>query len=235
MDVQAQEIIDKDKFLQYLNSLPSKDQITLKEALEQYVQLKIILKGMSLENVHDISIVNFFLVVISAIATSSIAEFATWLIVYRRDEYKTLKQNIENSQNKLNKAQEVYLTFSQQAAHDRKLAQIDTALKRFNQEMSSFKMKSTFLIAIFMIGALYIIGSLFAGLIVAKLPFDPFSFITGLTHRGISGEDFSDCAYIFIYVQVAYIWRTNIQKFFGFEAPKSPMASPWGQPPQWGK
>ncbi|EAR95252.2 integral membrane protein (macronuclear) [Tetrahymena thermophila SB210] len=190
---------------------------------------------MSFENVHDISVVNFFLVVVCAIATSSIAEFATWLIVYRRDEYKTLKQNIENSQNKLNKAQEVYLTFSQQAAHDKKLATIDTALKRFNQEMSSFKMKSTFLIAIFMIGALYTIGSLFSGLIVAKLPFAPISFITGLTHRGLSGEDFSDCAYIFIYVQVAYIWRTNIQKLFGFEAPKSPMASPWGQPPQWGK
>lgn len=100
-------------------------------------------------------------------------------------------------------------------------------------------MKSTLLIAVFMIATLSSFGSYFSGVIVAKLPFTPFSLLTNLTHRGaiilftfnpstdvsssvftrlligILGEDLSDCAYIFIYVQMAYIWRTNVQKYFG--------------------
>ena len=96
--------------------------------------------------------------------------------------------------------------------------------------MNSFKMKSTLLIALFMIVTLSSFGSYFSGkkitknnkvcirifntkkkgIVVAKLPFSPFSLLTSLTHRGLIGEDMTDCAYIFIYVQAAYIWRTNI-------------------------
>lgn len=95
-------------------------------------------------------------------------------------------------------------------------------------------MKSTMLIAVFMIGTLSLFGSFFAGekdmppplhshpqqllpagTVVAKIPYTPFSLLTNLSHRGITGDDLTDCAYIFIYVQMAYIWRTNIQKAFG--------------------
>ncbi|EGR30186.1 hypothetical protein IMG5_138720 [Ichthyophthirius multifiliis] len=65
-------------------------------------------------------------------------------------------------------------------------------------------------------------------IVVAKLPFEPFYLLQSLTHRGLIGNDMTDCAYIFIYVQSAYIWRTNIQKYFGFEPPQNKQNA-WGQ------
>jgi hypothetical protein len=38
-----------------------------------------------------------------------------------------------------------------------------------------------------MIGAINAIGTYFQGIIVAILPFEPFSLIRGMTHRNISG------------------------------------------------
>jgi hypothetical protein len=50
-----------------------------------------------------------------------------------------------------------------------------------------------------------------------------------ITHRGINGDDPTDCSYIFIYVLSALIFKSNIQKIFGtslnyvgFEGPKMP-------------
>lgn len=40
----------------------------------------------------------------------------------------------------------------------------------------------------------------FEGRIVAKLPFEPIPWIRGLSHRNLSGEDFTDCSFIFLYV-----------------------------------
>lgn len=38
----------------------------------------------------------------------------------------------------------------------------------------------------------------FGGQVVAKLPFEPVSFIRGISHRGLPGEDWTDCSFAFI-------------------------------------
>lgn len=42
--------------------------------------------------------------------------------------------------------------------------------------------------------------SSFDGRVVAKLPFTPLSYIQGLSHRNLLGEDFTDCSFIFLYI-----------------------------------
>lgn len=42
-----------------------------------------------------------------------------------------------------------------------------------------------------------------------------------MTHRNISGEDFTQAAYLPIYIVGAFIWRTNLKKALGFEPPKA--------------
>lgn len=53
----------------------------------------------------------------------------------------------------------------------------------------------------------------FDGRVVAKLPFVPLSYIQGLSHRNLLGEDYTDCSFIFLYIlctmsirQVRSIW-----------------------------
>ena len=40
----------------------------------------------------------------------------------------------------------------------------------------------------------------FDGRVVAKLPFEPFALLRGISHRNLMGSDFTDCSFIFLYI-----------------------------------
>ena len=40
----------------------------------------------------------------------------------------------------------------------------------------------------------------FDGRVVAKLPFEPFALLRGISHRNLMGNDFTDCSFIFLYI-----------------------------------
>ena len=85
--------------------------------------------------------------------------------------------------------------------------------------MTFFRMKSTFLIGLMMIIILSSLGNAFSGMfmvscsyniigiVVAKLPFQPFFLISGLTHRGLLGNDYTDASYLCIYILTSFILR----------------------------
>lgn len=87
--------------------------------------------------------------------------------------------------------------------------------------MTFQSMKSNVIIGFVMIGVINMIGTYFQGIIVASLPFEPFAFFKGIFHRNIEGEDFTQAAYLPIYIMTAFIWRANLKKVLGFEAPKA--------------
>jgi uncharacterized membrane protein (DUF106 family) len=95
------------------------------------------------------------------------------------------------------------------------------------------KMKSTILVTIFMIVTMGSLGNYYQGVPVARLPFTPFSLLSSITHRGLVGDDYTECSYIFIYLLASYLFRTNIQRIFGFEtasASSNNMMNPFGIP-----
>ncbi|KRX05086.1 hypothetical protein PPERSA_06720 [Pseudocohnilembus persalinus] len=160
-------------------------------------------------------------VLLYALVAASLSELGSYIMVYRKDQYKSLKQNIDSTNQKIKKTKNTQPSPDQQKSYKKKLAQLENTLKNYNQEMSSFRMKSTFIIALFMIITVNSFGTMFQGIVMAKLPFHPFSLFQGITHRGLMGDDYTDCSYLFLYILSAYVVRTNIQKIFGFEAPKS--------------
>lgn len=40
----------------------------------------------------------------------------------------------------------------------------------------------------------------FEGRVVAKLPFVPLPLLQGISHRGLLGDDYTDCSFIFLYI-----------------------------------
>jgi len=96
----------------------------------------------------------------------------------------------------MNKQKETYVAQSQAKSHEKKLTTIENQVKALNQEMTTYRMKSTFLIGLFLIIMMSALGSEFqgnvqffffnlVGVVVARLPFQPIFLIQGLTHRGI--------------------------------------------------
>lgn len=54
----------------------------------------------------------------------------------------------------------------------------------------------------------------FDGRVVAKLPFTPISWVQGLSHRNLSGDDYTDCSFIFLYI--LYVFKILNHNTFSF-------------------
>lgn len=54
---------------------------------------------------------------------------------------------------------------------DRKLQQLETQMKQYNQELTKSRMTGTFFVAIFMMIFMSWFGTAYSGVVVAKLPF----------------------------------------------------------------
>ena len=52
--------------------------------------------------------------------------------------------------------------------------------------------------------------------VVARLPFEPFPLVRGLSHRGLEGGDWYDCSFAFVYALCQMAIRANVTRFFGF-------------------
>jgi len=63
------------------------------------------------------------------------------------------------------------------------------------------KGKSHFFNGILMFLLMGIVNAFFEGVVVAKLPFVPFKFLRGFSHRGLLGDDFTGlpaCAQVLV-------------------------------------
>uniref|UniRef100_A0A6B2LMB3 Calcium load-activated calcium channel n=1 Tax=Arcella intermedia TaxID=1963864 RepID=A0A6B2LMB3_9EUKA len=148
---------------------------------------------------------------------SLISEGLSWLLVYRTEKFQKLKSD----QKRLARKVEKNKTESQvQKKGAKKVKTCEEELQAINRSLSWERMKSDGIIFLgFILIVLSILSSMFDGKSIAKLPFEPFSLIRGMTHRGVPGNDFTDCSYIFIYVLSSVVFRTNMQKLFGTTPP----------------
>ena len=151
-------------------------------------------------------------------------------MIYSKPEFKELNKEIESTQKKIDASKEEVV--DKRSGKKKKSSNLENKLQILQRDMTFLKMKSTVLVSIFMIVTLSSLGNYFDGRPVARLPFVPFSLLTSITHRGLIGDDLTECSYIFIYVLSSFILRANIMKILGLETynPKSSMLNPFGIP-----
>lgn len=82
----------------------------------------------------------------------------------------------------------------------KKIEREEERLKNNNRDLSLVKMKSMFAIGFAFTALLSMFNNIFDGRVVARLPFVPISWIQGLSHRNLPGEDYTECSFIFLYI-----------------------------------
>ncbi|MGH0122538.1 UNVERIFIED_CONTAM: hypothetical protein FKN15_038088 [Acipenser sinensis] len=97
----------------------------------------------------------------------------------------------------------------------KKIERQEEKLKNNNRDLSMVRMKSMFAIGFCFTALMGMFNSIFDGRVVAKLPFAPLSYIQGLSHRNLLGDDYTDCSFIFLYILCTMSIRQNIQKMLG--------------------
>ncbi|KAI7684817.1 Calcium load-activated calcium channel, partial [Sarcoptes scabiei] len=156
------------------------------------------------------------LIVLISIFTALLGEGLTWLLVYRTEKYKKLKNEVEKRCKKLERKKETFGE-TRDRQQKKKLEREEEKLKNHNRDLSMVKMKSMFAIGITFTSLL----SMFNNIVVAKLPFVPINWIQGLSHRNLPGNDLTDCSFIFLYILCTMSIRQNIQKVLGFAPSRS--------------
>jgi len=175
------------------------------------------------------------LILVISICTALLGEGLTWLLVYRTDKYQKLKLDIEKQTKKLEKKKEAHGPDGAglDRTQKRKMEREEERLKNTNRDLMLVKMKSMMAIGFAFTSLLSMFNSIFDGKVVAKLPFVPLSWIQGISHRNLMGNDFTDCSFIFLYILCTMSIRQNIQKALGFAPSRaaSKQTSMWSPDP----
>lgn len=98
----------------------------------------------------------------------------------------------------------------------KKIEREEERLKNNNRDLSFVKMKSMLAIGFAFTALLSMFNSIFDGRVVARLPFVPISWIQSLSHRNLSGDDYTECSFIFLYILCTMSIRQVIYLYIQF-------------------
>jgi hypothetical protein len=164
-----------------------------------------------------------FNVILIGFIAATATELLAWAFVYRKSSYKRLKDDLERSCKKLEAIKQgssssggVAPASSKAAKGNKKEKRMEDNLKSSSQEMGSARFKAnafTFLCMIFVYN--FVIGK-WDGVVMGKLPFSPPSFLQAATHRGLSGNDPTDCGAMFVFASSFAFFKQNVSKALGF-------------------
>uniref|UniRef100_A0A0D9VYB4 Calcium load-activated calcium channel n=1 Tax=Leersia perrieri TaxID=77586 RepID=A0A0D9VYB4_9ORYZ len=176
-------------------------------------------------------------------ATAVLCEAISWLLIYRTATYNSLRATIERHSRKLDAMKAGSSNSSSGAgaasgsssqpagsssSRAKKMDRVETSLKDASRELSFAKLKSGAVVAAVLFVVFGLLNSLFEGRAVAKLPFAPVPLVQRMSHRGIPGNDPTDCSMVFLYFLCSISIRTNLQKLFGFAPPRAAAAAGGG-------
>ncbi|CAN6455410.1 unnamed protein product [Victoria cruziana] len=166
-----------------------------------------------------------------SVCTAFLCEGIAWLLIYRTSSYKSLRSSIDKAAKKLEVMKNTSFLASSSTlpastsslakrSKTKKMDRVETSLKESSRDLSLSKFKSGAVVAVVLFIVFGLLNSLFEGKPVAKLPFSPVAFVQKMSHRGLSGDDPTDCSMAFLYFLCSISIRTNLQKFLGFAPPR---------------
>mgnify|MGYP006180662629 CR=1 FL=1 len=108
---------------------------------------------------NSIALNDMFVVIGLALMTNCFSEFLSYFLIYRKKQYKELNRTIDSQTKKIEQLKDSLSTTIRQS--DKKVKKLDAELKAYNFDMMKFRMKSTFIIGLFMIFFMSIFNSIY--------------------------------------------------------------------------
>ena len=151
--------------------------------------------------------------------SSAIGETLSWYFIYSTPEYKKKLDRIYSCGERLEAIK------ASRTATPKKVEDAENELSSANRDLTMLKFKSSIMVGFVLVTLIATMNTLFEGIPAARLPFEPFAFARGITHRSLFGEDWSECSVMFLYLAFSMAFRQIAQKLSG-GAPRLPNASP---------
>lgn len=102
------------------------------------------------------------------------------------------------------------------------IASLESELQTRTQQLAGLTMRGTFIVGVVNLAVFWTLTTIFNKMVILRLPFEPFGLITGLSHRGLEGEDMRDVSVAFVTVLFSMFIRPVVAKVMGTEQPAMP-------------
>lgn len=170
-----------------------------------------------------ISLDSLFIFGIASLASLANVLLDYWM-VHRREDYQDVKRSIAQDEDRLKKAK---LEDTANPKTAKKIAEIEKRMSEDKRKLATMGWKSALLTPVLLMSVMTWMNGLFEGAVVATLPFEPFSFFRGITHRGLEGTNWYECSATYMYLLCALTVRPIIQRLMGVESASSAMGNPF--------
>ena len=157
--------------------------------------------------------------ILMSLTSAVLGETLSWYFVYRKPEYKKKLEHVYSCGARLDAVK------ADRLATPKKLEDAENELSEANRNLTMHKFKSTIMVGFVLVTLITTMNTVFEGIPAARLPFEPFAFARGITHRTLFGEDWGECSVMFLYLSFSMAFRQIAQKLSG-GAPRLPNASP---------
>lgn len=163
----------------------------------------------------------------AAVLSALICEAISWWLVYSREDYERLSKQLKWASKRLEKKKKEDALAPPPTSgkggkgKDKKLIQVEREFEYANRDLMALKSRSGMLTALVHLVTFFNLKASYDGVVLARLPFEPFSMIAGMSHRNIPGSNFKDCGIIFIYMLCSLCIKPNLQHMLGHTPPKT--------------
>lgn len=171
---------------------------------------------------------------VAVLAGCAAGEALNWLVVLRAPAYKAAKAEVERLKRKAEAEARKQAKAEEGKEKDKgkgsgkggkgkaALAALQEQIKEAELKLAPYTLTSTLISTMSSFGMVFMLNPHMTGVVVARLPFEPPSFLRGITHRGLEGEDYRECSHAFIFTLSVLCFQTLVQKFAGVK-PANPM------------
>jgi hypothetical protein len=80
-------------------------------------------------------------------------------------------------------------------------------------QLTSYNFRLSIINLILLLGSYQVLLTAYEGMVIARLPFVPFNIFTGITHRGLSGEDMQDAS-AHLFFALGLMWSRGLVQLF---------------------
>ena len=145
----------------------------------------------------------------------------SWFFIFR---HKSFDEQMTNLDKKKAELKELKLIIEEdienEKKYQKKLKRLESDVNTMSTALSTKTIKyNLFLnVLIFIINKL--IKSAFDGIVVSRIPFQPWNLITKITHAGLETDDLCDGNFQFVYWLGTLFFKDAMNRYFGFIMPQ---------------
>ncbi|KAF8072969.1 tmco1 [Scenedesmus sp. PABB004] len=154
-----------------------------------------------------------FLVILAGCAAAAVMEAISWALVYRTSSYMRLRGELDRAARKL---EALKSSDGGAARPHRKEKRLEDLMRTGARDLTATRMKLGAISMAGMFVMYQLVSKAWDGVVVARLPFHPPGFIAAVTHRGVAGDDMTECGAAFVYAMSLAYAKAVIDKAAGW-------------------